>query len=189
MIAARFGYLCRKALQPSRLVCRGAMKRDAAVDAANSWYELAGQAVESYGLLSSCLATCLPDDTDAVAAVFVQDQAAVVALAGDGLFVVTLESGGGAIAQPVVERFPLDSRKVTLRIRDDREGSVPAALNPSQDADARAYVREWVLTFPCSRQVSFKSVLRVAGHLHAGPGAGERFGRVLSERVGWTLPD
>lgn len=170
------------------------MERDAATEAANSWFELAEHDEElrdAYSRARQALAVLLPDDTEAAAGTLIEGQPGVVALAGTGFFVVTFDRPQDAKPRPTVERLPLDGAAVTLQVRDEVDGTAPAGRDPFGDAggEAPAYTRDWTLTWPSGRQVSFRSVVRRFGAFHDGPDDAERFGRSLAARLGWSLPE
>ena len=98
------------------------MDRDAAVEVGNSWYEMAEDYEElgkEYHGLVRVLSTVLPADTDPAASALVAGRPGVVALAGDGLYLVTMQSREEGAPQQTVERFPLNTGPIMLRIRED----------------------------------------------------------------------
>jgi len=164
------------------------MTRWTATEVANSWYELAQgheELGDAYQRLVALLHETLPDNTEAAAGARVDGQPAVVALAGDGFFLTTFaHREGEGFPQPVIGRLPLAPEQPALRIRDRWR----------EDASVRAprgwaiHVREWTVTWPDGRVVSFESVVRGSAGLHPGPDDAEKFGRALAARLGWTLP-
>lgn len=160
-----------------------------ATDLANSWWELAQgneHRGETYQRLAGLVGATLPNDTEAAAAVVIDGQPALVALAGDGLFVVTPEPSNGDLPpQPTVERIPLVPTRPALRIRDDwREDTSAQPLR-----GLGMQVREWTMTWPHGRTVAFESVVRRTGGFHDGPNDAEGLGRAVAGRLGWELPD
>jgi hypothetical protein len=150
------------------------MDRDAAVEVGNSWYEMAEDYEElgkEYHGLVRVLSTVLPADTDPAASALVAGRPGVVALAGDGLYLVTMQSREEGAPQPTVERFPLNTGPIMLRIREDMNGRALAGRDPfgGDSGSVHAHTREWTLTWPGGREVSFQSVVRRSGALHTGP--------------------
>lgn len=162
------------------------MDRERATEIANSWYEKAREREQignEYQNLARLLRATLPDDTETVAGAPIAGQPAVVALAGDGFFLITLEPRDDSAQQPVVERLPL-SPAPTLGIRDGWREDASAGAR----GGAGAHVREWTLTWPHGRVVSFESVFRRVGGFHDGPDDADAFGRALAARLGWAMP-
>jgi hypothetical protein len=165
------------------------MERKQAEVALESWYELAERDPRfsgAYQALGRLLRTCLPDDVSAVAGALVDGRPAVVAIAGDGLFLVTLEDQDGEdVPHPVVERLPLAPIQPTLRIRDEWRDEAPRG----PFAAVSAQVRQWKLAWADGRVVVFESVARRSGGWHDGPDLADGVGRELAAKLGWTLPD
>ena len=169
------------------------MDHDAAVQVANAWYELAENDEDlrkEHHSVARLLSTMLPDDADPVAGALVAGRPGVVALAGDAFYLVTLQSREEAAPLPTVERLPLDSGPIMLRIREDLNGRAPAGRDPfGGDSDSvPAHTREWTATWPGGREVSFQSIVRRSGGFHTGPDHADAFGRTLAARLGWALP-
>lgn len=136
-----------------------------------------------------CLAALLPADTEAAAGALIDGTPGVLAIAGQGLFVVIFEPTDEDTHEPVVERLPLTAEAVTLRIREHQR-KLPSGRRTlgEQGGNVDPLVRQWTLTWPGSRRVSFSSVVRRFGGFDTGPDAAEPFGETLAGRLGWTIP-
>ncbi len=168
------------------------MDRNTASEVANSWLDLAQHDEElssEYGRLAQFLASMLPDDTEKAAGALVSGAPGVVALAGDGFFLVTFDERQEGQRQPLVERLPLDANVVGLHVVEELRSDVPGPRDPFGGSDEGALTREWTLSWPGGRRVSFLSVVRRFRAFHGGPDAAEAFARVLAARLGWNLPE
>lgn len=158
------------------------MTREQATEVANSWHDVAervGLPTVEYRDVAALLRRTLPDDTDAAAGASVSGDAGVLALAGEGLFVMTVQRlQGDRPPQLEIERIPFTPTQVALRISD----------HWGEDTVRRGtQFRTWTLTWPDQRIVSFESIVRTRG-FDTGPDDAERFGRVVAGRLEWDLP-
>jgi hypothetical protein len=165
------------------------VERQTAVQIADVWYDLAEGQEElrkHHHVLSDALQATLPevtDTTDAAAAALIDDAPGVVAIVGDGLFLVTLEMHGDDPPQPVTRRLPLVPQAPELRIRDCWREAAPATHRAGRQ------ILEWTLVWPHGEVVVFESRRRRRGGLGPGPDPADRVGRALAARLGWNLPD
>lgn len=162
------------------------MDESAAMQIANTWYDLVEdeELRSAYNQLAPSLRSSLPNDTEAAAAVMLDGRPSVLALAGDGLFIAAFEGVGedGAL-RLVTRRIPL-SPTPTIRIHDGWRAD--SSKGPIRASGERA--RDWKVTWPDGRVLSFESIISRMGGFHPEADGPERFGRALAARIGWQIP-
>lgn len=158
------------------------MQRDDAVELANRWHEIAGSNPNlgpSYTSLQRAARQLLPTDVTAAGAAVIGGVPTMLALAGDGLFLVhATPSDDGPSVTATVKRLPVVADGMTVQLTDGLAGK----------RDGRdALMRRWSFGWPDGATVEFETCVRVSSW-NEGPDSAEVVARALATAIGWEIP-
>jgi hypothetical protein len=135
----------------------------------------------AYDWMRHTLMELLPEGTpEASAAVTLGEDAAVVCLLGDALFVLTAQVGEGHQVQITVEQKRLLDG-VQLRVVENPVDRLETGI--------QARFRRWSLAWPSGDSVTFDGIVRsYAAFGGRKPDDAELLGRALAAKLDWLVP-